>query len=66
MRYEKMILGRICCEKAPQVVRAWAQAVLGPFQNNDCLFCEIAIDNLFSSEKFMKLDYLLDHFVFEK
>ena len=37
MRYEKMILGQICCEKAPQVVRAWAQAVLGLFQNNNCL-----------------------------
>ena len=25
MRYEKIILGRIRCEKAPQVVRAWSQ-----------------------------------------
>ena len=23
MRYDKIILGRICCEKAPQVVRPW-------------------------------------------
>ena len=23
MRYEKIILDQICCEKAPQVVRAW-------------------------------------------
>ena len=23
MRYEKIILGRICCEDAPQVVPAW-------------------------------------------
>ena len=25
MRYEKIILGRIRCEKAPQVVRAWSK-----------------------------------------
>ena len=29
MRYEKIILGRIRCEKAPQVVRAWVVDVKG-------------------------------------
>ena len=32
MRYEKMILGQICCEKAPQVVPAWVNlTVKRPF-----------------------------------
>ena len=30
------------------------------------MFCEITIEDLFSSEKSMKLYYLLDHFVFEQ